>query len=272
MAATMILGVLTAGVLVMLNRSVEAVIDGQSRMQAFELARANMEELLSSNSVTDMAEFGTHELNEDIDWETVVESFSEPVKSKMWVRAVCSASFTDRHGERQRIELTHWLTKLSRTQEQQILDQQKRQQEFLEQTQGNPFGNDPDGLMQYAQALVSMGDYAKATEALARIPLQYPDSPLAVVALKKIPAIIKTLAVTDPETANDIVPALVGLFPDEPDIQDLPDPKKSTPPGDPQDDKPPSPGKKPLPDGLKNAPPELLKLFAPLLREEGYDI
>ena len=271
-AALAILGVLTGSVLVVLNRSVEAVIDGRSRMQAFQRAHRNMEELLSSNSVTDKVEFGPDEFNEDIEWETVVESFNEPLNSKMWVRATCSASFTDRHGERQRVELTHWLTQLSKSQENQILDQQKRQQDFLDQTESNPFGNDPDGLMQYAESLISMGDYAKAAEALARISLEHPDSPLAGDALKKIPTTIEALARTDPAAANKIVPQLVKLLPDEPDIQSLPDLTESTPPGDPQDNKPPNSGKKPLPDSLKDMSPELLKLFGPLLRDAGYDI
>lgn len=271
-AALMILGVITGSVLVVLNRSVEVVIDGRSRMQAFERARRNMEELLSSSSVSDKAEFGPDELNEDIEWETVVESFNEPVNSKMWIRATCSASFTDRHGERQRVELTHWLTQLTKAQELQILDQQRRQQEFLDQTEGNPFGNDPDGLTQYAESLISMGDYAKAAEALARLALDHPDSPLAGDALKKIPATIEALTVTDPAAANNIVPQLVKFFPDEPDIQNLPNLKESTPPGDPQDNKPPGSGNKPLPDSMKNMSPELLKLFGPLLRDAGYDL
>ncbi len=220
-AALAILGVLTGSVLVVLNRSVEAVIDGRSRMQAFERARQNMEELLSSNSVTDKAEFGPDELNDDIEWETVIEPFNEPVNSKMWIRATCSASFTDRHGERQRVELTHWLTQLSKTQERQILDQQRRQQEFLDQTEGNPFGNDPDGLMQYAQSLISMGDYAKAAKALAQLALEHPDSPLAGDALKKIPTVIENLARTDLDAAIDIAQQLVNLFPDIPEFQKL---------------------------------------------------
>ncbi len=286
--AITILGLIASSVLVVLNRSMEAVIDGRVRMQAFELARRNMEELLASDSVTDMAEFGAHELNEDLEWETVVEPFDEPLKSKMWIRAMCSASFTDRHGERQRIELTHWLTPLSGTQRNQILDQRRRQQEFLEQAQGNPFGNDPDGLMQYGRALASMGDYAKAAAAFSRVPLQYPDSEMAGLALKQIPSIIEALAMTDPAAANDIVPQLVELFPDEPDIQSLPeqlpewtsdsfmpistdptgqmppgstDPETTVPPGAAQDGKPPGPGKIPAPDRLKDLPPELEELL-----------
>ncbi len=220
-AAIAILGLITGSVLVVLNRSIEAMIDSRVRMQAFELVRWNMEKLLASNSVTDTAEFGVHELNEDIEWETVIEPFDEPVKSKMWIRAICSASFTDRYGERQRIELTHWLTQVSRTQERQILSQRKLQQEYLDQAVGNPFGDDPDGLMQYGRALVSMGDYAKAAEAFARIPLQYPDSTLIGLALKQIPSTVEALAETDLDTAIKIAQKLVELFPDVPEFQEL---------------------------------------------------
>ncbi len=219
--AIAILGLITSSVLVVLNRSIEAVIDSRVRMQTFGLARRNMEELLASNSVSDMAEFGVHELNEDIEWETVVEPFDEPVKSKMWIRAICSASFTDRHGERQRIELTHWLTPLSASQQRQIMDQRKRQQEALDKGEGNPFGNDPDGLMQYGQALVSMGDYAKAAEAFARILLEFPDSPVVDQALKQIPSAVEALAETDLAAAIKIAQKLVELFPDVPEFQEL---------------------------------------------------
>ena len=217
----MILGLISGSVLVVLNRSLEAVIDSRVRMQAFEVARQNMEELLASDSVTGTAGFGVHELNDDIEWEIVVEPFDEPVKLKMWVRAICSASFTDRYGERQRIEMTHWLTQLSKAQEKQILDQRKRQQEALDNADGNPFGDDPDGLMQYGKALVSMGDYAKAAEAFARIPWQYPDSELADRAFKEMLSAVKTLAEIDLADAIRIAQRLVELFPDVPECQEL---------------------------------------------------
>ena len=233
--AIVILGLITGSVLVVLNRSIEAVIDGRVRMQTFELARRNMEKLLASNLVTDTAEFGVHELNEDIEWETVIEPFDEPVKSRMWIRAVCSASFTDRYGERQRIELTHWLTQLTRVQEKQVREQQRRQQAFLDRAEGNPFGNDPDGLMQYGQALVSMGDYAMAAEAFARIPLHFPDSELVDLALKKILSVMELLAMTDLAAAINIAQQLVELFPDVPEFQELLDELLGRTPEPPED-------------------------------------
>jgi hypothetical protein len=84
---------------------------------------------------------------------------------------------------------------------------------------------------------------------------------------------------TDPAAANDIVPHLVRLFPDEPDIQSLPeqlpewtsdsfmpgstDPTGEVPPAsaDPETTAPPGPGDVPAPDRLKDLPPERLKLL-----------
>jgi hypothetical protein len=43
----------------------------------------------------------------------------------MWLRAVCSAEYEDPAGELKQVELTHWLTKLSDKQIEQILDAQK---------------------------------------------------------------------------------------------------------------------------------------------------
>jgi uncharacterized membrane protein YgcG len=218
-----ILAVIVTGVLVTVNRSVEAMVDNRSRVMAFELARENMERLLGSDSVTDMTEFGVHELDEDIQWQNVVESFNEPVKSKMWIRAICSASYTDRNGERQTIELIHWITDVTKAQEKQILDQKRREQEFLEEQGGNPFGDDPDGLMQYANALIEIGDYAKAIDVLSEIPFNYPDSPAVTPALRKIPRVVQELAGIDPDAAREIIPELVGNFPDVTEIQKLPD-------------------------------------------------
>jgi len=221
--ALAILGVITSSVLVVLNRSVEAVIDGRLRMQAFQLARENMEKLLASSSVSDMAQFGTHELNDDIEWEIIVEPFNEPVKSGMWIRAICSASYTDRHGQRRRIELIHWLGAPTGRQRNQILEQQKRQQEFLEATQGNPFGNDPDGLMQYARALSSMGQYAEAADAVSRILTEYPDSAQASLARDKMVGYAwSALSEGELEDAGDIIDTLRQWYPDDPDVEKLP--------------------------------------------------
>jgi len=47
------------------------------------------------------------ETNPAIEWATIVEPFHEPYKDRMWIRAVCSASFIDSKGQQQDVELEH---------------------------------------------------------------------------------------------------------------------------------------------------------------------
>jgi prepilin-type N-terminal cleavage/methylation domain-containing protein len=131
--AIAILAAIVTSVLVVMNRAIATTIDTELKMQAFELARENMEILLASSSVSDMVEFGADEMNPNLEYRIVVESFVEPITSRMWVRAICSASYTDSTGETQTIELTHWLNNLTNTQIRQINDQKKREQEYLDQ-------------------------------------------------------------------------------------------------------------------------------------------
>ncbi|MFA6176051.1 MAG: type II secretion system protein [Phycisphaerae bacterium] len=128
--ALIILGMLAATVLVIINKAVDTVVVWQTKMEAFEIIRENMEQLLAKSSVSDMLEYGTSETNPDITWETTVESFYEPITNKMWVRAVCSAEFPDPNGEQQKIELTQWLTGLSQKQIMQILEQKQKLAEY----------------------------------------------------------------------------------------------------------------------------------------------
>jgi len=128
--ALIILGMITATVLVIINKAVDTVVFWQAKMQAFEIARENIEQLLSRPSVTDVLEYGTSQTNPDINWETTIESFYEPVTNRMWMRAVCAAEFTDTQGQPQKIELTQWLTGLNKKQVFQILDQRRREKEY----------------------------------------------------------------------------------------------------------------------------------------------
>jgi len=130
--ALIILGMIAATVLVVINRAVETVADWQTKMEAFELARENMEKLLALNSVSDMVEYGTSEKNPGINWETTVESFYEPVSNHMWMRAICTAQFVSNSGQEQKIEFTHWLTSLNKKQIEQILEWQQREQQYEE--------------------------------------------------------------------------------------------------------------------------------------------
>lgn len=146
--ALVILGMIIASVFVIINRAVETIGDWQTKIEAFEIARENMEKLLAQKSLSDTIEYGTSETNPDIKWETTVESFYEPVSNKMWMRAICISEFTDSKGEEQKVELTHWLTSLSKKQIMQIMEQQQREEQFSESTNDETQPSDQENPQQ----------------------------------------------------------------------------------------------------------------------------
>jgi len=129
--ALVILAFVSSSVLVVINRCMASAADSALRMQAFEVARENMETLLASDSVKEMAEYGSSDKYPAIQWQSVVEAFYEPLTVRMWVRAVCSAEYTDTAGNAQTVELTHWLTDLTRQQVIGILEEKQREKERL---------------------------------------------------------------------------------------------------------------------------------------------
>ncbi|MHC4640388.1 MAG: hypothetical protein ACYS32_02000 [Planctomycetota bacterium] len=129
--ALMILAFISTNVLIVINNYMASAANSVLRMQAYEVARKNMEFLLSSSSVEESVEYGTSELFPDIQWQTAVETFYEPINATMWIQAVCSAEYTDSEGEVQTIELTHWLTDISKAQMLQILAQKEKEKELL---------------------------------------------------------------------------------------------------------------------------------------------
>ncbi|MCX5635792.1 MAG: type II secretion system protein [Planctomycetota bacterium] len=124
--ALIILSLICSSVLLVINRCMASAAESVLRMQALEVARENMENILSAGSIEELIEYGSSDKYPDIIWKTTVESFSEPVNSKMWIRAVCSADYTDTAGQTQTIELTHWVTDLTKEQTQQLLDQKEK--------------------------------------------------------------------------------------------------------------------------------------------------
>lgn len=135
-AALMILSVIISSVMVLMNRFTGVVIDLRLREQAFDIARSNMEALLTESKSMELNDYGTSDTHPDIEWQTVVEPFYEPVTNRMWVRAVCSAGFYDSQGERQDVELEHWLSNLTVAQVRQIVAQQEIELEYLELLEG----------------------------------------------------------------------------------------------------------------------------------------
>jgi hypothetical protein len=130
-AALVILAFFSSGVLAVINRCMAWASDSAVRMHAFEVARDNMEKLLSSDSVKEMSEYGDSEKYPGIKWETDVETFYEPITSRMWVRGVCTAQYEDAAGEEQTIELTHWLTNLTKEQLLALAQQDEREKAML---------------------------------------------------------------------------------------------------------------------------------------------
>ena len=129
--ALIILAITTSSVLVVINRCVSSTADSAIRRQAFEVARDNMETVLTSTSVSEMVEVGTSDKYPQIQWQTTIEPFYEPVTERMWVQAVCSAEYTDTAGELQTVELTHWLTELTKEQLLEIIEQRYLERQRL---------------------------------------------------------------------------------------------------------------------------------------------
>jgi len=123
-AALAILGLAASSVLVVIDRCVRSASDSALRMEAFVLARENLEKILVRDSVAETVEYGVSERYPDVSWQTVIEGFPDPVSGQMWVRAVCAAEYVDSTGETQTIELTHWIAQLSDQQAGQLVGQQ----------------------------------------------------------------------------------------------------------------------------------------------------
>ena len=124
LTALAILALISSSVLVVINRGVASAADSALRIQAFEVARENMEKLLASTSVKENVEYGQSNKHPEITWQTVVETFYEPITSRMWVRGVCSAEYRDTEGQEQKVELTHWLTGLTKEQLLEIMNRE----------------------------------------------------------------------------------------------------------------------------------------------------
>lgn len=130
LTALMILAFVSSSVLVVIDRCIVSADNSAVRMEAYRLARENMEKILASESVEETVEYGRSEKYPDITWQTVVEAFAEPVMGKMWVRAVCSAEYIDSAGERQSVELEHWLTELTEQQADELAGEPKSIEEL----------------------------------------------------------------------------------------------------------------------------------------------
>lgn len=128
-----ILALVSSSVLLVMNRCVSSAADSALRMEAFQLARENLEKILVSDSVEETVEYGMSDEYSDLSWQTVIEGFPEPATGQMWVRAVCSAEYIDSRGEVQKVELIHWVTQLTDQQAGQLLQDEDLDQLEAEQ-------------------------------------------------------------------------------------------------------------------------------------------
>ena len=151
----MVVGLIVGSAMTILDRIVGAMMDMRLRADAFETARRNMETLLSSASVSDAAEYGVSEVCPEIQWQTVIEPFYEPISNAMWVRAVCSAGFTDSKGQYQELELEHWLTNLPANVVRQIIQQQKLEEEYLDLMSGTASGQTEAAMQEATRAYLA---------------------------------------------------------------------------------------------------------------------
>jgi type II secretory pathway pseudopilin PulG len=122
-AALAILAFVASSVLLVVDRSILSAGDSTLQMEAFQLARENMEKVLSRESVEETVEYGRSDEYPDITWQTVVEAFAEPISGATWIRAVCSAEYKDSAGQQQKVELEHWITELTDQQANQLAGQ-----------------------------------------------------------------------------------------------------------------------------------------------------
>jgi prepilin-type N-terminal cleavage/methylation domain-containing protein len=130
LTALAILALISSSVLVIIDRGATSAADSALRMRAFEVARENMERLLASASLKESVEYGESDKYPDIRWQTVVETFYEPITARMWVRGVCSAQYDDPNGQEQTIELEHWLTDVTKEQLLQLAGRQEEGQDI----------------------------------------------------------------------------------------------------------------------------------------------
>jgi len=129
--ALIILALCMLGVVMVVDNCISSATDSGLKMHAFEIARENMEELLTADSLEESVEHGESEKYPGISWTTTVETFYEPITSRMWIRGVCEADYKDVAGEDQSVELTHWLTDLSKAQLVELAKQDEQEKQAL---------------------------------------------------------------------------------------------------------------------------------------------
>jgi type II secretory pathway pseudopilin PulG len=110
LAALILLGLIGGGVMITIDRSMDATQELALRRQALTVARENLEQVLTRLSLEESVEQGISDRFPAISWETTLETFGEPASGQTWARVVCSAGYEDESEDIQTVELVHWLT------------------------------------------------------------------------------------------------------------------------------------------------------------------
>jgi len=141
MAALGVLAVITSSVLVIVDQCMNSVADMKLRRNAFEIARENMEILMTEKTVSEKSEFGISERYPEIEWQTTIEMFALQGSNDKWLGAVCSSQYYDSEDQTQTVEFTAWLTMLSKR---DVLKIQKNRK-ILQELEGINGTGQPDG-------------------------------------------------------------------------------------------------------------------------------
>lgn len=176
--AIVVIALVVGTATVILDNLVGAMLDIRLQTDAFETVRQNMETLLSLPRVQDTVEYGVSEIYPEIQWQTVIEPFYEPITNAMWLRAICSAGYTDSKGQYQEVELEHWLTNLPGNVVRQILQQQRAEEEYLDLLSGTASGQAEAALQETTiayleQAGLDVDAYTSFIERQRRRKLDY---------------------------------------------------------------------------------------------------
>lgn len=145
-AALGVLAIITSSVLVIVDQCMNSTADMKLRRNAFEIARENMEILMTEKTVSEKSEFGISERYPEIEWQTTIEMFSPPLGNDSWLKAVCSSQYYDSEDQTQTVEFTAWLTALSQKDVLKIQKNQKilRELEGIDGLARQPGDSNPD--------------------------------------------------------------------------------------------------------------------------------
>ncbi len=131
LTALVIVGFICGTVLVVINDCVDSISDQSSRLEAIEVARENIEFLISQSMLKESVETGISEVYPGIEWVMSVEVVQFPMTNKLWMKAVSSANFYNSNNELEEIKFERWLAPLTAQQEKLIMNDRQREQDYL---------------------------------------------------------------------------------------------------------------------------------------------